>query len=199
MTLMLLKEANLAERTFSLKFYSIRPKSDGVGALCKLADEDARKVVVQQAGLNQLGVFIRYKRRASDETKDQNLPAVWLPETTSLKEALQGGSSLAGWAGLARKADGRLRVRTHAPRDSQNLIEARRAFSPASTLPPSPSLGVVGKDSYRLRGVPVIWLFWVQSLPLGALDGLLSLFVVPRDPIVKGRSQLLQTSHLQSG
>ena len=31
----------------------------------------------------------------------------------------------------------------------------------------------------------VIWLFWVQSLPLGALDGMLSLFVVSRDPMVK--------------
>ena len=54
MTPMLLKEANLA-----LNVYSIRSKPHGVEALCKLADGDARKVVVQQAGLNQLGVFIR--------------------------------------------------------------------------------------------------------------------------------------------
>ena len=82
--------------------------------------------------------------------KDQNLPVVWLPECTSLTEALQRGSSLAGWAGLARKADGRLGVRSHAPRDSQNLIEARRALLPTS----SPSLGVAGKDSYLPRGLP---------------------------------------------
>ena len=43
---------------FSLKNYSIRPKFGGVEALCKLADDDAQKVVVQQAGLDQLGVFI---------------------------------------------------------------------------------------------------------------------------------------------
>ena len=59
MTPMLLKEAGLAERMFSLKIYSIRPRTDGVEALCKLTDADARKLVVQQAGLNQLGVFIR--------------------------------------------------------------------------------------------------------------------------------------------
>ena len=104
MTPMLLKEANLAERMFSLKFSSIRPKPDGFEALCQLADEDARKVVVQQAGLNQFGVFfIRYTRRADDTARDQNLPVVWLPESTSLKEALQRGSSLAGCTSLARK------------------------------------------------------------------------------------------------
>ena len=76
------------------------------------------------------------------------------PKTKTYQEALQRGSSLAGRAALARKADGRLGVHIHAPRDSQNLIEARRALLPASTLLPSPSLGVVGKDSYRSRGVP---------------------------------------------
>ena len=137
----------------------------------------------------QLGVFIRYTRRADDEAKDQNLPVVWLPESTSLKEALQRGSSLAGWAGLARKTDGRLGVRSHAPRDSHKLIEARRALLPASTLPPSPFLGVVGK--YWLRGV--------RECDLAVLDGLLSLFVVSRDPFVRRRLQLLQMSHFQSG
>ena len=154
MTPMLLKEVGLAERMFSLKIYSGRPRTDGVEALCKLTDADARKLVVQQAGLNQLGVFIRYTRRADSSPKDHDLPVVWLQETTSLKEALQRGSSLSGWAGLARKADGRLGVRIHTPRDSQNLVEARQALLSASTMPPSSSLGVVGKDSYRLRGVP---------------------------------------------
>ena len=154
MTPMLLKEAGLAERRFALRIYSVRPRTDGVEALCKLTDADARKLVVQQAGLNQLGVFIRYTRRADRSPKDHDLPVVWLQETTSLKEALQRGSSLSGWAGLARKADGRLGVRIHTPRDSQNLVEARQALLPASTMPPSSSLGVVGKDSYRLRGVP---------------------------------------------
>ena len=43
MTPMLLKEAGLAERMFSLKIYSVRTKTDGVEALCKLTDADARK------------------------------------------------------------------------------------------------------------------------------------------------------------
>ena len=94
MTPMLLKEAGLAERMFSLKIYSVRPRTDGVEALCKLTDADARILVVQQAGLNQLGIFIRYTRRADSSPKDQDLPVVWLQETTSLKEALQRGSSL---------------------------------------------------------------------------------------------------------
>ena len=91
LTPMLLKEAGLAERMFSLKIYSVRPRTDGVEALCKLTDADARKLVVQQAGLNQFGVFIRYTRRADSSAKDQDLPVVWLQETTSLKEALQRG------------------------------------------------------------------------------------------------------------
>ena len=41
MTPILLKEANLEERMFSLKFYSIRPKFNCVEALCKLAEVDA--------------------------------------------------------------------------------------------------------------------------------------------------------------
>ena len=76
MTPMPLKEANLAERMFSLKIYSIRSKPDGVEALCKLPDDDDRNVVVQQAGLNQLGVFIRDTRRTDKEAKDQNLAVV---------------------------------------------------------------------------------------------------------------------------
>ena len=65
-TPMLFKAANLAERMFSLTIYSIRSKTDGMEALCKLADVDARKVFAQQAGLNQLGVFVGYTRRAED-------------------------------------------------------------------------------------------------------------------------------------
>ena len=165
MTPMLFTEAGLAERMFSLKIYSVRPRTDGVETLCKLTDADARKLVVQQAGLNQLGVFIRYRRRADSSPKDQDLPVVWLQETTSLKEALQRGSSFSGWAGLARKTDGHLGVRIRTPRDSQNLIEARQASLPASTMPPSS----------------------VQSWPHGALDGQWSLSEVCTVPIVKER------------
>ena len=58
-----------------------------------------------------------------------------------------------GLAWLAKQMDDLEYAFTHR-RDSKNLIEARQASLPASTMPPSSSLGVVGKDSYRLRGVP---------------------------------------------
>ena len=85
MTPMLLKEAGLAERMFFLKIYSVRPRSDGVEALCKLTDADARKLFVQQAGLNQLGVFIRYTRRADSSPQGPGSPSCMAPRNDNSK------------------------------------------------------------------------------------------------------------------
>ena len=121
-----------------------------VEAIIKLDKVQADAIIEKQLSLNELGVFVRHTRRGTTHPADENYAPVPLAQGATLKEAVDVGRRLAGFAGIIRRKDGSLAVRVRI----EHLASARAALLGADVKPLPAVMAVVGRQRYVLRGLP---------------------------------------------
>ncbi len=143
------KLAGAASNTpcYAIKYKEERKILEGI---IKLDDKNARKIVKEQLLLNKQGIVVKWTEREGTFDYSKEYEVVSLDQKITLKDAVDKTERIIGGAGLIRRYAGQLCVRVSA----RHLADARKQLLPEDQLGEGPSLSVVGRQTYILKGLP---------------------------------------------